>query len=139
MSAHRTIRPTLALTLALAALAGCGDGGPAAPADAVDTAPPAVPTGLTATFAPDAVKLRWDPNTTDADLAGYRVYELASGGAYALTAEPLTRTWWADPQPPGRPCQYAVTAVDASGNESAWLTVAYPGSPALPDREDTGR
>ncbi len=134
MSATKSILTVLAAAALLGVLAGCSSSDPVAPVDLVDTAPPAVPTSLTATVAMTVVKLRWDPNTVDADLAGYRVYELVGDGSHLLTETPVQEARWVDHYPPLGPCNYAVAAVDAAGNESAWQTVNYAGLPVPPQR-----
>jgi len=137
MAATRSIPTVLAAAALLGVLAGGGSdpAAPAAPAGVVDTAPPAVPTNLTATVATNVVKLRWDPDTVDADLAGYLVYELMGEGSHLLTETPVPEARWVDHYPPAGPCRYAVSAVDAAGNESAWQTVNYAGRPRPPERQ----
>ncbi len=140
---HTFIRTATILTLAalLPVIGGCSGSdsvAPTLPAGTADTAPPAVPTNLAATFTGSAVKLNWDANTVDADLLGYRVYLLAYGATLALVEEPLTATWWVSPSSGTVECTYAVTAVDVHGNESAWQTVAYAG-PAAPAQRDALR
>jgi hypothetical protein len=97
-----------------------------------DTFPPKPPTGLatiagTADAAGNAsIDLSWDANT-EADLAGYRVYrQLArpdgtpEGPLARLTALPITAPAYRDVAvKAGQRYIYHVTAVDASGNESA--------------------
>jgi hypothetical protein len=126
---------SLIAALALATLpAGCSsdDVSPAAPAPvAVDTAPPAVPTGLAAASADLVVKLSWDANTVDSDLVGYMVYERIRGRSHALVDEPLLENRFIVRHPPAE-CEYAVTAVDAAGNESALVVVHYLASPPPP-------
>jgi len=138
---HATIRTAIIVGLGalLLGLGGCSGGDPVAPnpaADPVDTAPPAVPTNLAAAFSDGTVKLSWDANTVDADLQGYRIYLLAFDVAQSLVDEPLARTWWAGPMPAVGACSFAVTAVDAQGNESAWQAVAYVGAPGTSQRVD---
>jgi hypothetical protein len=132
----------LAAACLLLACAGCGASDPAAPATpatpvaTADAAPPAPPTGLVASPDGAALKLGWEPNTTDADLAGYLVYQVFQVGAHRLTPEPLQGTTWLVRTPPAGPCAYAVAAVDADGNESAWSSTAWAGSPGRPQRAD---
>lgn len=96
-----------------------------------DIFPPLVPTGLEAvpggaTAADRSIDLSWTPNT-EADLAGYSVYrqEVTSSGEVAGTAARLNSTPIVGPAyrdqtvVPGRRYSYRVTAMDASGNESA--------------------
>jgi chitodextrinase len=81
-----------------------------------DTAAPSAPSGLTAKAAtsPRRVKLSWSASTDDVAVTGYRVYrdgaELATVGvaSYTDTAVAKSKTY-----------RYAVSALDAAGNESA--------------------
>ncbi|MFN2370443.1 MAG: hypothetical protein ABR506_04725 [Candidatus Krumholzibacteriia bacterium] len=142
MPRHRSVlAPLVSLATAglLLACAGCGASDATAPAvllPAADATPPAPPTGLSASPAGTALKLGWEPNTTDADLAGYLVYQMFQGGACRLTPEPMPGTTWLVRTPPAGPCAYAVAAVDTDGNESAWCSTAWAGSPGLPQRAD---
>jgi len=96
-----------------------------------DVFPPLVPTGLEAvpggaTPADRSIDLSWTPNT-DTDLTGYSVYrqEVTSTGEVAGTAARLNSTPVVGPAyrdqtaVPGHRYSYRVTAVDATGNESA--------------------
>jgi beta propeller repeat protein len=88
----------------------------------IDTAP-AAPHGLSAAGSPEGVALDWQANT-EGDLVGYNVYRGDSGdGAYTrLNAEllPENALSYEDADAPkGVVSFYRVTAVDASGNESA--------------------
>lgn len=119
MAGKTTIK--IMMLLALIALAtGCSDDDPAAPV-AIDTAPPAVPTNLTADYDLGAggVTLAWDANTVDADLAGYVVDKEYEGQVTALVATPIQVPTCSDPAPSGGVTTYYVYAVDLSGNESA--------------------
>jgi hypothetical protein len=87
----------------------------------LDTAPPATPGGLAGGPEPAGVRLRWNPNT-EPDLAGYHVYRAAaSGGPFTrLDAATVTATEFVDGSAPdSASLWYAVSAVDATGNESA--------------------
>lgn len=88
----------------------------------LDTAPPAAPTGLVASVEPARdVRLRWAANA-EPDLAGYHVYRAptASAPPSRLTATPLGSSEYLDAATPDSVALwYAVSAVDASGNESA--------------------
>ncbi len=125
------------MAMAMIALVGCsGDGSPSplAPAPViVDTSPPAIPTGLAAASSSRVIKLAWDLNTVDADFEGFLVYRLAFENAYLLTPVPINETTFVDQQPLNIPCGYAVSSIDESGNESAWLEVMYNGCPEIPD------
>ena len=96
-----------------------------------DTFPPRIPSGLAAIPAEDNaaaryIDLSWEPNT-EADLAGYFVYrQLArpngdpQGPLARLTQSPVTTPAFRDVAVnAGQRYIYWVTAVDASGNESA--------------------
>jgi hypothetical protein len=95
--------------------------------EAIDTFPPAVPTGLAAvaTAADSAtgpsVDLSWLP-VTEADLAGYAVYRREGEGEWQRISppKPFVGPAFHDPQvEPGRTYRYAVTAIDQLGHESA--------------------
>ncbi len=84
-----------------------------------DTFPPAVPAGLRASSAPATIELSWDPDT-EPDLAGYRVYRAVNGGAFEKIADVSQVPAYSDQKVErGKTYRYAVTAVDAAGNESA--------------------
>lgn len=117
---------------AVAGVTGCGNdtSSPAAPED---TVPPAAVTELTAIVHTDGdpyVALTWNAGP-EPDLAGYRVYRTETrqatgstkrGGARIsmVMVDELTDTAFADTNVTvGESYGYAVTAVDASGNESA--------------------
>jgi hypothetical protein len=97
----------------------------------LDTFPPGIPTGLEAvpggaTASDRSIDLSWTPDT-DSDLAGYSVYrqEVTSAGQVAGQATRLNTTPIVGPAyrdqtaVSGHRYAYRVTAVDASGNESA--------------------
>jgi hypothetical protein len=95
--------------------------------EAIDIFPPAVPTGLAAVaLAGDAtagpsIDLNWQP-VTDADLAGYAVYRRESGVAWQRIspAEPVVGPALHDSNvQPGHTYNYAVSAIDQGGHESA--------------------
>ncbi len=100
--------------------------GPSAPVliDARDLFPPAVPAAVEAVADAEgsAVDVSWSPDA-DADLAGYVVYRRVAGqGRPERVSGPA---WIVDPAwrdkdvRPGLHYAYSVSAVDASGNESA--------------------
>lgn len=101
-----------------------------APQAAIDTAPPAVPTGLNAATGRSTVKLAWLPNVTDADLQGFHVYRMAFGQTWPLTDGPVAGTGYVDRAPLLGSAIYAVTAVDRQGNESAWTQIRYNYDPS---------
>ncbi len=84
---------------------------------AVDTTPPTVPTGVAATGASlTSIAVSWTASTDERGVAGYRVYR--DGATVAnLTA---TQTSWTDTGlTTGASHDYAVDAIDGSGNRSA--------------------
>jgi hypothetical protein len=112
----------------------------------LDTAPPATPSGLAASVQPGGVRVRWSANS-EADLAGYHVYRApAQSGPFArLDGSTVAVTEFTDASAPdSASLWYSVTAVDATGNESArtaplrvWLTggevAAFQLQPAYPN------
>ena len=88
----------------------------------LDTAPPATPGGLSASFATgQGVHVHWAANS-EPDLTGYHVYRaLASAGPFTrVTTTPVTTNDYIDTTVPDTlSAWYAVTAVDATANESA--------------------
>ena len=95
--------------------------------EALDTFPPAVPTGLAAVATAGnsgtepSIDLSWQP-VTDPDLAGYAVYRSESGGAWRRIspAEPIVPPAFHDVQvQPGHTYSYSVSAIDQGGHESA--------------------
>jgi len=114
---------TIFITASLA-LTGCSQSGSiAAPQAAIDTAPPAIPTGFSAMTRPSTVKLSWRPNTTDADFQGFMVYRLAFGQTWPLLDTPTQATAFLDRNPLRGPATYAITAIDLAGNESALVEI----------------
>jgi fibronectin type 3 domain-containing protein len=88
----------------------------------VDTVPPSVPAGLGAIGEAGGIRLGWTA-PSDADVAGYRIYRGASAdGPWALLNPTglITATSYLDTNnAPAQVWFYKVSAVDASGNESA--------------------
>jgi hypothetical protein len=84
-----------------------------------DKFPPAAPKDLHATAGPASIELNWEPNT-ESDLAGYRVFRSAGGGAFEKVAELQAIPSYSDRTAQrGKPYRYAVAAFDRAGNESA--------------------
>jgi chitodextrinase len=80
-----------------------------------DTAPPSVPTGLTAVASQDSIALSWSASSDDVGVAGYGVYR--DGGSTAIGS--TAGTGFTDTGPsPGTTHTYRVDAVDAAGNRS---------------------
>jgi hypothetical protein len=95
-----------------------------------DVEAPAPPTGVTALARDGAVEVSWSPSS-ERDLAAYRVYRSAAGGAPARVAEVGAgeSTFRDATVTAGAPHVYTVTAVDAAGNESP---PSAPAEGALP-------
>jgi hypothetical protein len=88
-----------------------------------DTVPPLAPTGLVAAAGDSTVSLDWNNNNSELDFEGYNVYRSQTIGA-GFTR--LNGSLWIDSNYTdntvidGTVYFYAVTAVDASGNESVY-------------------
>jgi hypothetical protein len=85
-----------------------------------DVAPPAAPAGLAVLPRDGGLEVLWSPSA-EADLAVYRVYRAAEGGAPERIAEvgPGRAAWLDESARRGVAYGYSVTAVDQAGNESA--------------------
>lgn len=90
-------------------------------APVTDTAPPAAPTNLTATFnsATNAIDLSWTAATDNVAVTGYRIYR--DGGLLPLIT--VNGTTFSDAGVAGTH-SYGVTAIDAAGNESGLSNIA---------------
>lgn len=88
--------------------------------DDQDLSPPAVPTGLAATWHAPNVELSWQPSP-DVDLASYDVYRRRSDQQEAESvASGVTDATWRDTSAAhGKTYYYSVSARDAAGNASA--------------------
>jgi hypothetical protein len=114
-----------------------GDDSPPQKVFTNDVYPPAVPTGLQAAFSGPGqapfIDLVWAPNS-DADLAGYNVYRHEpSGPVVKINTELVKTPAFRDANVlPGKTYLYAVSAVDARGNESARSEEASESVPQAP-------
>ena len=96
-----------------------------------DSEPPTVPTGLMATnITQTEISLAWDAAIDDVGVAGYRLYERVRANPYhwlwllragEIDAPETTITGLE----PGSQHRYAVTALDAAGNESAKSAILH--------------
>jgi hypothetical protein len=84
-----------------------------------DVFPPAAPTGLNPTVAPNSIELTWEQNT-EPDLAGYHVYRAAPGSDFEKLADiSLVPSFSDKTAERGKTYRYSITAIDQAGNESA--------------------
>jgi len=86
-----------------------------------DIFPPAVPGGLASLGGPGTVTLSWNPNR-ETDFLGYKIWRRTEAGAefVLLTPRPIPENAFADGSvEKGRRYDYAISAVDQAGNESA--------------------
>ena len=119
----------LALLLAPFVLTGCSSENPASPVmNQDDTVPPMAPTAWQPKAEGSSAILRWARNT-ETDLAGYNLYKYepnpANQNSYiVVNSQPMvTNTYSADGLTAGMTYHYRSTAVDMSGNESAYSQV----------------
>lgn len=92
----------------------------------LDVFPPATPAGLAAVPGEHSIDLSWEP-VSDNDFAGYIVYRqeasadgTATGSFVRMNAKPVAGPAFSDQSAvAGRGYIYRVTAIDATGNESA--------------------
>jgi hypothetical protein len=83
-----------------------------------DVFPPAAPSGLGASVAPNSIELTWNPNT-EPTLGSYSVYRSAGGAAFEKIADAVLIPAYSDRTAEhGKSYRYAVTAVSKTGHES---------------------
>jgi fibronectin type 3 domain-containing protein len=114
VAAGRSFRSNFDLTLARYNIEG--------PITTPDTTPPTAPTGLTATFnaTTNTIDLSWTAATDNVGVTGYRIFR---DGGLIPTTTPINGTTFSDAGQTGTH-SYAVSAVDAAGNESALSNTA---------------
>ena len=118
--ADTTVAPSTSYSYQVLAVDAAGNVGPPSPTRVIvtpapaDVTAPTAPTGLTATpVAGSEIDLSWTASTDDTGVTGYRVYR--DGKVATVTSA----TSWSDTGlADGSAHDYAVTAVDAAGNES---------------------
>jgi hypothetical protein len=123
VSSNQKLLVVLSVAFLAWGVSGCGSdsNSPTAP---VDTAPPAVPTDLTAIYEGDQVTVSWAQNVTDSDFAGFTLARSNNGQTVELISVPSAVTMYADANPAIGVSEYAVAAVDQVGNQSAFRTVS---------------
>ena len=85
----------------------------------IDTFPPAVPPGLTASAGIGSIELAWTRNT-ESDFKEYRVFRSEEGGAFAEIARGLDAPVYSDRMlQTGKRYRYQVAAADQGGHLSA--------------------
>ena len=107
------------------------------PAGSGDSQPPTQPQNLAAAAAGQtSVHLTWDASTDNIGVTGYRIYR---DGVAVATIGPAT-SWDDGGLSPGTGYTYAVTALDAAGNESQASATAQattdPGTPTTVFADD---
>ena len=98
----------------------------------VDNLPPFAPSGFIGSYTSGASSLHWNPNG-EADLASYRVYRGTSPNfvpSPANRAADVPSTSYTDAI--GAPYYYKLSAVDAHGNESGFVTLLPSGITGVP-------
>lgn len=125
MLTRRSTLIVLALLLAPFVLSGCGSDKTTSPVtQSYDTVPPAAPAMNDARTMSGEASIRWQKNT-EADLAGYNVYEYApspdnENSYHLLNTQVLTNNgYMVAGLTPGSVYYFRVSAVDKAGNESA--------------------
>ena len=91
--------------------------------------PPSVPAGLRAVAAPGSIELAWDADP-EGTVAGYRIYRAPAGGELTRIAETSAVPTYSDHEVEhGRTYRYAVSAIDAKGQESGRSAVVEASLP----------
>lgn len=129
MFSNQKIFLAVAVACLAVAAGGCSSG---SSSTTPDTAPPAVPTDLSATYASGVVKVAWSPNLLDADFDGFKIYRRVGQDQVPLVSNPTSVTYYVDQNPSPGYIEYLVTAVDQVGNESAYATVGLEVGEGLP-------
>jgi hypothetical protein len=117
MRALKKLLP-VAVLACLFVIASCGTDQTVTP---IDTVPPVAPVGMAIDGEQHLVKVTWTANA-EPDLAGYNVYasSQAEGPYGRVNQDLLLCPWCYDSPTPMDMTYYRVTAVDESGNESAY-------------------
>jgi len=121
MFSSKTFLSLITVAVVVLGVSGCSK--TASAPTIVDLAPPAVPTDLHAVYTSGVVKVSWAPNVMDADFSGFTLTREVNGIETMLIATPTNVTRYIDTDPPIGLVRYLVSAVDQSGNESAYATV----------------
>ena len=103
---------------------------------APDTVPPSVPSGLTGTATSStSVSLRWNASTDNVGVTGYRVFRCEGSTCtnFAQVGAPTGTTFTNTGLNGATAYSYAVKAIDAAGNLSAYSTTFVITTPAGAD------
>jgi len=122
MASSKIFLTLLIVAMAVVFGAGCSDDSPVTPST-IDTAPPAVPSNLTADYSKSIAVISWAQNTVDSDLAGFVVTRDNRGSTDEMISTPTLLTSFTDPAPQTGVSTYHVSAVDLAGNQSAVASV----------------
>lgn len=120
--AGASVAPTY--TLALAAGSWTANATEATTQTVLDATAPTVPTGLAASGTTStSTTLTWNASTDNVGVTGYKVYVSTDGGVtYALLTTQTARSYTVAGGMPLKTYSFAVSAIDAAGNESAKST-----------------
>ncbi len=126
MSSTKVIGTLALISLLSLVSIGCSDSDdPVVPgAPAIDTMPPAIPTGLAASFSDYQVNISWATNTVDTDLVGFLVTKEHDGATSVLVSTPEMVQSIQDSPLEGL-TTYKVISVDEAGNQSAYASINY--------------
>ncbi len=136
MFSNKALLTLLAIVLVALVSSGCSSSSSSSSPAEVDTAPPAVPTGLGAGYVDGIVKVGWDANLLDADFAGFVVARFANGATVELMDTPANITTFVDQNPIAGITEYWVAGVDQTGNQSAYATTLVEIRPQYPAPRD---
>jgi fibronectin type 3 domain-containing protein len=112
----------LVSAIVLVVVTSCGRDNQVSPAD---TVPPNPPVGVGAVLEDGNVAMvTWSQNA-EVDLAGYKIYRSSNqdGPFGPITARTVVCPWFYASVPPMDATYFKVTAVDQSGNESAYSQI----------------
>src|SRR5881396_3410565 len=103
-------------------------------AQAQDTTPPSVPTGLVGTaVSPTQINLSWNPSTDNVAVAGYYVYV---NDQWQTPLGPTTATSFQHTgRSPNTTYSYRVSSFDTSSNDSAWTATPVAGTTPAADTQ----
>lgn len=118
---HRILMLLTVASLFVLAVSGCSsDSTSTVSPPTEDLTPPAAPVNLSVSCKGDQITVAWRENS-ELDLSGYHVYRDHAGSGYSLMSSPDNARFIDDIDDSGLfEFSYRISAVDASGNESAY-------------------